>query len=57
MRFSVETWAPDYGTPTDGTEEETTATVDPEVELPASMSLDNSPKPPSWAAARFSCFE
>jgi hypothetical protein len=36
MRFSVETWAPDYGTPTDGTEEETTATVDPQVELPAS---------------------
>jgi hypothetical protein len=37
MRFSVETWAPEYGTPTDGTEDETTATVDPEIELPASQ--------------------
>ena len=35
MRFSVETWAPEYGAPTDGDAEETTAKVDPEVELAA----------------------
>ena len=35
MRFTVETWAPEYGTPTDGEAGETAAKVDPGIELPA----------------------
>lgn len=36
MRFAVETWAPEYGTPTDGDADETTATVNAAVEVPES---------------------
>ena len=35
MRFSVETWAPEYGSPMDAEMEESTVMVDVEVELPA----------------------
>lgn len=36
MRFTVDTWAPEYGTPSDGEAGESTAKVDAGVELPAS---------------------